>query len=118
MAETIDNGLKFGEDQSAEVQIENLLAGPRANYKLALDMTENFSPYFAMAEEYLWPSGKDNRRTPGRMSRSGQEQPVWPWMPGTGGLDALKADALKQGSGASVRTATSRRVRSRKRKRR
>ena len=53
------------------MQIENLLAGPRANYKLALDMIENFSPYFAMAEEYLWPSGKDNRRTPGRMSSVG-----------------------------------------------
>ena len=99
MAVTIDNGLKIGEgNQSAEVQIENLLAGPRANYKLALDMTENFSPYFAMAEEYLWPSGKDNRRTPWKdvVSRA-KSSPVWPWMPGTGGLDALKADALKQG---------------------
>ena len=99
MAVTIDNGLKIGEgNQSAEVQIENLLAGPRANYKLALDMTENFSPNFAMAEEYLWPSGKDNRRTPWKdVVGRAKSSPVWPWMPGTGGLDALKADALKQG---------------------
>ena len=60
MAVTIDNGLKVGEgEQSAEVQIETLLASPRANYKLALDMGEDYNQYFAMAEEYLWPSGKD-----------------------------------------------------------
>jgi len=35
---TIDNGLKVGTgEQSAEKQIEALLASPRANYKLALD---------------------------------------------------------------------------------
>ncbi len=99
VAVTIDNGLKVGDgDQSAEVQIEKLLASPRANYKLALDMTEDFSPYFAMAEEYLWPSGKDNRRTPWKdvLSR-GKSLPVWPWMPGSGGMDTLKTEALKQG---------------------
>ena len=96
---TIDNGLKLGEgDQSAEAQIEALLASPRANYKLALDLTENFSEYFAMAEEYLWPSGKDNRRTPWKdvVSRA-KSNPAWPWMPGTGGMDTLKTEALKQG---------------------
>jgi hypothetical protein len=62
---TIDNGLRIGQgDQSAEAQIEALLASPRANYKLAQDLTNNFNEYFAMAEEYLWPSGRDNRRTP------------------------------------------------------
>ncbi|MBY5501272.1 DUF499 domain-containing protein [Rhizobium leguminosarum] len=99
MAVTIDNGLKIGEgDQSAEVQIEKLLASPRANYKLALDMAEDFSQYFAMAEEYLWPSGKENRRTPWKdvLSRA-KSLPVWPWMPGSGGLDTLKAEGLKQG---------------------
>ena len=99
MAVTIDNGLKIGEgDQSAEIQIEKLLASPRANYKLALDMAEGFSQYFAMAEEYLWPSGKDNRRIPWKdiLSRV-KSLPVWPWMPGSGGMDTLKAEALKQG---------------------
>jgi len=96
---TIDNGLKLGEgDQSAEAQIEALLASPRANYKLALDLTENFNEYFAMAEEYLWPSSKDNRRTPWKdvVSRA-KSNPAWPWMPGTGGMDTLKTEALKQG---------------------
>lgn len=96
---TIDNGLKLGKgDQSAEAQIESLLASPRANYKLALDLTDNFGEYFAMAEEYLWPSGKDNRRTPWKdvVSRS-KNSTDWPWMPGSGGMDTLKTEALKQG---------------------
>lgn len=96
---TIDNGLKLGKDeQSAETQIEALLASPRANYKLAADLTQNLSEYFAMAEEYLWPSGKDNRRTPWKdvVSRA-KSNPVWPWMPGSGGMDTLKTEALKQG---------------------
>ncbi|KZM50775.1 anti-phage-associated DUF499 domain-containing protein [Labrenzia sp. OB1] len=99
MPATIDNGLKIGEgDQSAEVQIEKLLASPRANYKLALDMAEDPTQYFAMAEEDLWPSGKDNRRTPWKdvVSRA-KSFPVWPWMPGSSGMDSLKAEALKQG---------------------
>ncbi|MQV20283.1 DUF499 domain-containing protein [Sinorhizobium meliloti] len=99
MAATIDNGLKIGEgEQSAESQMEKLLASPRANYKLALDLTEDYSQYFAMAEEYLWPSGKDNRRAPWKdvVSRA-KSFPVWPWMPGSGGMDTLKAEALKQG---------------------
>ena len=98
-AVTIDNGLKLGKgDQSAETQIETLLASPRANYKLAMDLTGNFNAYFAMAEEYLWPSGKDNRRTPWKdvVSRA-KCHPVWPWMPGGSGMDTLKAEALKQG---------------------
>ena len=98
-AVTIDNGLKLGKgDQSAETQIETLLASPRANYKLAMDLTENFNAYFAMAEEYLWPSGKDNRRTPWKdVVNRAKCHPVWPWMPGGSGMDALKAEALKQG---------------------
>ena len=99
MAVTIDNGLKIGEgEQSAETQIERLLASPRANYKLALDLKDDYSQYFAMAQEYLWPSGKDNRRTPWKdvLSRA-KSFPAWPWMPGSGGMDALKAEALKQG---------------------
>jgi hypothetical protein len=96
---TIDNGLKIGEgDQSAETQLEKLLASPRANYKLVLNLTESFSEAFAMAEEYLWPSGRDNRRTPWKdvVSRA-KNNPAWPWMPGAGGMDTLKTEALKQG---------------------
>ena len=96
---TIDNGLKIGQgDQSAEAQIENLLSSPRANYKLAMDLKDNFNEYFAMAETDLWPSGKDNRRTPWKdvISRA-KSHAAWPWMPGNGGMDTLKAEALKQG---------------------
>lgn len=96
---TIDNGLKLGKgEHSAAAQIEALLASPRANYKLAADLADNFNGYFAMAEEYLWPSGKDNRRTPWKdvVSRA-KSGPAWPWLPGSGGMDTLKAEALKQG---------------------
>lgn len=96
---TIDNGLKLGKgDQSAETQVEALLASPRANYKLAMDLHDDFSQYFAMAEADLWPSGKDNRRTPWKdvVSRA-KSNPAWPWMPGNSGMDTLKAEALKQG---------------------
>jgi hypothetical protein len=95
---TIDNGLRIGRgDQSAEAQIEALLASPRANYKLAMDLQDDFAQYFAMAEAELWPSGKDNRRTPWKdvVSRA-KTNPAWPWMPGSSGLDTLKAEALKQ----------------------
>jgi len=96
---TIDNGLKIGVgENSAEVQIENLLASPRANYKLAKDLKEDFIPYWAMAEEELWPSGKGNRRTPWRdVIMRAKANPGWPWMPGSGGMDTLKAEALSQG---------------------
>ena len=96
---TIDNGLKLGEgEQSAEAQIETLLASPRADYKLAADLKEDFSQYFSMAEQILWPSGTDNRRTPWRdiVTRS-KCNSAWPWMPGSGGMDTLKAEALSQG---------------------
>ncbi len=96
---TIDNGLKMGAgEHSAEAQIENLLAVPRANYKLALDLKEAFTNYWAMAEEELWPSGKDNRRTPWKdVVTRAKTNPGWPWMPGSSGMDTLKAEALKQG---------------------
>lgn len=96
---TIDNGLMLGnEDQSAEAQIETILASPRSSYKLALDIQDGFSQYFAMAEEYLWPSGKENRRAPWRdiVSRA-KCNPSWPWIPGKNGMEKLKAEALKQG---------------------
>lgn len=96
---TIDNGLKVGEDdQSAEKQIEALLASPRSNYKLASNLKEEFSQFFAMAESELWPSGASNRRTPWKdvMNRA-KCNSGWPWMPGSSGMDTLKAEALKQG---------------------
>ena len=96
---TIDNGLKVGEgDQSAEVQIENMMADPRANYKLAADLKDDFGQYFAMAESELWPSGANNRRTPWKdVVNRAKCNPGWPWMPGIAGMDTLKAEALKQG---------------------
>ncbi|MDY0134159.1 MAG: DUF499 domain-containing protein [Atribacterota bacterium] len=95
----IDNGLRVGKgEHSAESQIEALLASPAANYKLALDFANNSAESFAMAEEYLWPAGKDNRRTPWRdVVNRAKCYPVWSWMPGAGGMDALRAEALKQG---------------------
>ncbi|GHU10669.1 hypothetical protein AGMMS50225_14630 [Betaproteobacteria bacterium] len=96
---TIDQGLKLGEgEQSAETQIEKLLSSPRADYKLVTELNkDNLNEYFAQAEEYLWPSGKDNRRTPWKdVATRAKCSPIWPWMPGASGLDALKAEALKQ----------------------
>jgi hypothetical protein len=98
-AVTIDQGLKLGEgDQSAESQLEHLLASPRADYKLVGELNkDNFEEYFAMAEDYLWPSGKDNRRTPWRdVVTRAKCLSIWPWLPGSGGLDTLKAEGLRQ----------------------
>lgn len=97
---TIDQGLKIGQgDQSAETQIEKLLSSPRADYKLVAELNkDNLDEYFAQAEEYLWPSGKDNRRTPWKdVVTRAKCLPIWPWMPGASGLDTLKTESLKQG---------------------
>jgi hypothetical protein len=96
---TIDNGLKVGDgEQSAETQIEKLMADPRANYKLAADLKDDFNQYFAMAESELWPSGLNNRRTPWKdVVERAKCNPGWPWMPGSSGMDTLKTEALKQG---------------------
>jgi len=97
---TIDQGLKLGQgDQSAETQIEKLLSSPRADYKLVAELgKDNLSECFAQAEEYLWPSGRDNRRTPWKdVVTRAKCSPIWPWMPGASGLDTLKTEALKQG---------------------
>ncbi|MDP2903854.1 MAG: DUF499 domain-containing protein [Methylovulum sp.] len=94
---TIDNGLKVGTgDQSAEKQIEELLASPRANYKLALDVKNDINNYLAQAEVYLWP--ERDRRTPWKdVLMRAKTNPEWPWMPGSAGMDMLKTEALKQG---------------------
>ena len=93
---TIDNGLKVGTgDQSAEKQIEELLASPRANYKLALDVKDDINNYLAQAEVYLWP--ERDRRTPWKdVVMRAKTNPEWPWMPGSAGMDMLKTEALKQ----------------------
>jgi Protein of unknown function (DUF499)/Fn3 associated len=99
-AVTIDQGLKLGQgDQSAETQIESLLATPRADYKLVRELTkDNIDEYFAQAEEFLWPSGTENRRAPWKdLVTRAKCSPIWPWMPGVGGLDALRSEAIKQG---------------------
>ncbi len=94
---TIDNGLKMGEgDSSAERQIEQFLASPRANYKLAIDLQKDFANYWGMAEGDLWP--ERDRRTPWKdVVMRAKTKPAWPWMPGSGGMDTLKNEALKQG---------------------
>ena len=58
-------------------QIEKLLADPRANYKLALNFREEFVSYWAMAEEELWPSGENNRRTPWKDVCIGDDVPIY-----------------------------------------
>lgn len=95
---TIDNGLKTGSgSESAETQIEQLLASPRANYKLALEMKDELLSYWAMAEQELWPGG-NHRRTPWKdVVARAKTNPGWPWMPGSGGLETLRNEALKQG---------------------
>jgi hypothetical protein len=94
---TIDNNLKVGSgEQSAEKQIEEILASPRANYKLALNAKTDIDNYLAQAEIYLWPERE--RRTPWKdVQMRAKTNPEWPWMPGSAGLDMLKTEALKQG---------------------
>ncbi len=94
---TIDNGLNMGVgDRSAERQIEQLLASPRANYKLILDLQNVFTTYWAMAESELWPERE--RRTPWKdVIMRAKANAGWPWMPSNSGMDTLRDEALKQG---------------------
>ncbi len=94
---TIDNGLSFGNgEHAAEAQIEKLLASGRCDNKLALDMLDDLTNYWAMAEAFLWPA-KD-RRVPWRdLLMRAKTDPTWPWMPGARGLEVLRDEALKQG---------------------
>ena len=97
-AVTIANGLKFSDrsDNSVEAQIEKLLADMNCDNKLALDVETDPTPYFAMAEEDLWPQG--SRRTPWRdVLMRAKSNPAWPWLPGLKGLENLKIKALNQG---------------------
>ena len=97
----IYQGLKLGQgDQSAATQTEKLLSSPRADYKLVAELgKDRLDEYCVQTEEYLWPSAKDNRRTPWKdIATRAECSPIWPWMPGAGGLDTLKTEALKQGS--------------------
>jgi hypothetical protein len=95
---TIENGLNFREntDDTAEKQIEAMLASMRCDHKLAMDALEDPTPYFSMAENDLWP--RNDRRTPWRdMLMRAKSNPAWPWMPGIKGLEKLKDQAVAQG---------------------
>ncbi len=95
---TIENGLKFGQtsENSVEHQIETMLASTRCDHKLALDAEADPLPYFAMAEEDLWP--QSDRRTPWRdVLMRAKSNSAWPWLPGSRGLEQLKVKALSQG---------------------
>ena len=97
MQVTIDQGLTIGDgEKSAEAQIERLLAGPSANYKLAKDYLEDPQNYWAQAELYLWPE-KDRRMPWKDAVMRYKNNPIMPWLPGANGLENLKAEALKQG---------------------
>jgi hypothetical protein len=97
-AATIENGLKFGAEaeDTAEKQIEAMLASMRCDHKLAMDAQEDPTPYFSMAENDLWP--QSDRRSPWRdMLMRAKSNPAWPWMPGSRGLEKLKDMAVAQG---------------------
>lgn len=97
-AATIENGLKFGSEaeDTAEKQIEAMLASMRCDHKLAMDALEDPTPYFSMAENDLWP--QSDRRTPWRdILMRAKSNPAWPWMPGNRGLEKLKDMAVAQG---------------------
>lgn len=97
MQVTIDNGLNMGTGPNgAEHQIEQLLASPRANYKLAVNITSDVVEHCALAEHELWPA--NDRRIPWKdvMTRA-KSNAGWTWMPGSGGMDTLRQEALKQG---------------------
>lgn len=97
MQVAIDNGLNMGQgNNSAEHQIEQLLASPRANYKLILNLSAVIGDYWAMAESDLWPA--IDRRTPWKdVLMRAKSNAAWAWMPGSSGMETLKAEALKQG---------------------
>ena len=95
---TIENGLNFRQDinDTAEKQIEAMLASMRCDHKLAMDFLGDPTPYFSMAENDLWP--QNDRRTPWRdMLMRAKSNPAWPWMPGIKGLEKLKDQAVGQG---------------------
>ncbi|MFP4650727.1 MAG: anti-phage-associated DUF499 domain-containing protein, partial [Desulfobacterales bacterium] len=97
-AATIENGLKFGSEaeDTAERQIEAMLASMRCDHKLAMDALEDPTPYFSMAENDLWP--QSDRRTPWRdILMRAKSNPAWPWMPGSRGLEKLKDMAVARG---------------------
>ena len=95
---TIEQGLNLGEGSySAEAQIETVLSGPRANYKLAHDLKSSAQSYIEMAEEILWPAGRSNRRIRwAEVISRAKSLPAWPWIPGASGMETLKTEALKR----------------------
>lgn len=98
MSATIDQGLQFRAQgqETAEQQIEKLLASSRCDYKLVPELDGQELTYMAMAEHELWPQGQ--RRVPWNdLLLYAKTQPDWPWMPGAKGLEQLKRIAVSQG---------------------
>ena len=96
-AATIDNGLKFGKnDQSPEAQIEKYLSSTRCDQKLIEDLESEMDTVISMAESMLWREGQ--KREPWKDIRMrAVAKPDWPWLPGSKGLDQVKASALSRG---------------------
>ncbi|WP_110619825.1 anti-phage-associated DUF499 domain-containing protein [Thioalkalivibrio sp. ALE21] len=94
---TIDNGLKFGKDEQApEAQIEKYLASTRCDQKLIMDLDGEMDSVISMAESMLWREGQ--KREPWKDIRMrAAAKPEWPWLPGSKGLDQVKASAFARG---------------------
>jgi hypothetical protein len=104
---TIENGLNFRQDteDTAEKQIEAMLASMRCDHKLAMDFLEDPTPYFSMAENDLWP--QNDRRTPWRdMLMRAKSSPAWPWMPGFKGLENSRIKLWPRADGVRVQMDT------------
>ena len=95
---TIEQGLKFrgSGQETAEKQIEQLLASSRCDHKLVADLEGQEIAYLSMGEQMLWPQGQ--RRTPWRdVLLRAKTMPDWPWMPGGKGMEQLKRIGVSQG---------------------
>lgn len=96
---TIESGLKLGNNNEAEKQIEDLLSSMRCDEKLNLKVVDDDSwmSVWSMAEEDLWPGGL--RRTPWRdVLMRARQKTEWGWLPnGKRGMERMKEAALRQG---------------------
>tara|TARA_Y100001973_G_scaffold27049_2_gene40916 strand:- start:17179 stop:20313 length:3135 start_codon:yes stop_codon:yes gene_type:complete len=96
---TIDAGLKLGNNNEAEKQIEDLLSSMRCDEKLNLKVIDDdaWLSVWSMAEEDLWQGGQ--RRTPWRdVLMRARQKTEWGWLPGgKRGMERMKEAALRQG---------------------
>lgn len=97
MTATIPTGLRFGQtdETRAERQIEELLTSTRCDEKLVPSLDDP-QMYIRMAESYLWPKGSRHTRW-ADVQLKAKSNTLWPWMPGSKGLDQLKAEAQSRG---------------------